>query len=94
MPCNLVTVQEEKNYFKPAKLGGKNLHWNRIEFKQSFNSRTKSFISEYYENDTELSKEHWTINRSNFRSKITWRIATKCVPFNRAKRKCCVFTES
>ena len=53
-----------------------------------FNNHTKSFNLEHYENDTELSKEYWTIKRKHFIPKVTWRIIKKCAPFNTTKRKC------
>ena len=39
------------------------------DFKHRFNNHTKSFNLEHYENDTELSKEHWTIKRNYFKPK-------------------------
>ena len=60
------------------------------DFKHRFNNHTKSFNLEHYENDTELSKEYWTIKRNHFTPKVTWRIIRKCEPFNTTKRKCYV----
>ena len=57
------------------------------DFKQRFSNHTKSFNLEHYENDTELSKEYWTIKRTNFIPKISWRIISKCATFNTTKRK-------
>ena len=57
------------------------------DFKLRFNNHTKSFNLEHYENDTELSKEYWTIKRTHFIPKITWRIIRKCATFNTTKRK-------
>ena len=57
------------------------------DFKHRFNNHTKSFNLEHYENDTELSKEYWTIKRKHFTPKVTWRIIRKCAPFNTTKRK-------
>ena len=56
------------------------------DFKHRFNNHTKSFNLEHYENDTELSKEYWTIKRNHFTPKVTWRIIRKCAPFNTTKR--------
>ena len=61
------------------------------DFKHRFNNHTKSFNLEHYENDTELSKEYWTIKRNHFTPKVTWRIIWKCAPFNTATRKCYLF---
>lgn len=41
----------------------------KTDFKHRFNNHTKSFNLEHYENDTELSKEHWTIKRNYFKPK-------------------------
>ena len=57
------------------------------DFKHRFNNHTKSFSLEHYENDTELSKEYWTIKRNHFTPKATWRIITKCATFSTTKRK-------
>ena len=51
------------------------------DFKHRFNNHTKSFKLEHYENDTELSKEYWTIKCNHFTPKVTWRIIRKCAPF-------------
>ena len=56
------------------------------DFKHRFNDHTKSFNLEHYENDTELSKEYWTIKRNHFTPTVTWRIIRKCGPFS-TKRK-------
>ena len=58
------------------------------EFKHRFNNHTKLFNLEHYENDTELSKEYWTIKRNHFTSKVSLRIIRKCTPFNTTNRKC------
>ena len=76
-------------------------HWNQLNYKQKiyigtaqtdfkhrFSNHTKSFNLEHYENDTELSKEYWTIKRNHFTPKVTWRIIRKRAPFNTTKRKC------
>ena len=57
------------------------------DFKHRFNNHTKSFNLEHYENDTELSKEYWTIKRTHFVPEITWRIIRKCATFNTTKKK-------
>ena len=57
------------------------------DFKLRFNNHTKSFNLEHYENDTELSKEYWTIKRTHFVPEITWRIIRKCATFNTTKKK-------
>ena len=49
---------------------------------------TISFRNEFYENDTELSKELWQIKMKNYTSKITWIIIWKCLPYNYNSRKC------
>ena len=56
--------------------------------KHRFNNHTKSFNLEYYEKDTELTKEYWTIKRNRFTSKVTWITIRKSTPFNTTKRKC------
>ena len=58
------------------------------DLKHGFNNHTKSFKLEHYENDTELSKDCWTIKRNHFIPKVTWRIIRKCTPFSTTKRKC------
>ena len=55
------------------------------DFKHRFNNHTKSFNLEHYENDTELSKEYWTLKRNHFIPKVTWRKIRKCAPFNTTK---------
>ena len=57
------------------------------DFKHRFNNHTKSFNLEHYENDTELSKEYWTMKHNHFTPIVTWRIIRKCAPFNTTKRK-------
>ena len=52
------------------------------DFKHRFNSHTKSFNLEHYKNDTELSKEYWTIKRNHFKQKVTRKIIRKCASFN------------
>ena len=69
---------KQKNYIGTAE----------TDFKHRFNNRTKSFDLEHYENDTELSKEYWTIKRNHFTPKVTWRIIRKFALFNTTKRKC------
>ena len=71
------------NYKQKAYIGT-----SETDFKRRFNNDTKSFNLEHYENDTELSKEYWTIKRNHFTPKVTWRITRKCAPFNTTKRKC------
>ena len=61
------------------------------DFKHRFNNHTKSFKLENYENDTELSKEYWTIKRNHFAPKVTWRIIRKCTAFNTTKRQCYLY---
>ena len=46
----------------------------------------KSFNLEYYENDAQLSKEHWTIKCIHFTPKVTWKIIRKCAPYNTTKK--------
>ena len=58
------------------------------DFKHRFNNHAKSFNLEHYENDTELSKEYWTVKHKHLTPKVTWRIIRKWAPFNTAKRKC------
>ena len=58
------------------------------DFKHRFNNHTKSLNLENYENDTELSKEYWTIKRKHFTPKVTLRIIRRCTAFNTTKRKC------
>ena len=62
----------------------------KSSFKHRFNNHRKSFKLEHYKDDTELSKEYWTIKPNYFISKINWRIIRKCAPFNTTKRKCCM----
>ena len=61
------------------------------DFKHRLSNHTKSFNLEHYENDTELSKEYWTIKCNHFTQKVTWRIIRKCAFFNTTKRKCYLF---
>ena len=44
----------------------------KTDFKHRFNNHTNLFNLEHYENETELSKEYWTIKRNHFTSKVTW----------------------
>ena len=60
----------------------------KTDFKHRFSNYPRSFNLEHYENNTELSKEYWTIKRNHFILKVTWKIIRKCAPFNTAKRKC------
>ena len=69
---------DEKVYFGTAE----------TDFKTRFNNHTKSFNHHQYENDTELSKEFWTIKRNEFRPKVSWRILRRCPPYNLNQRKC------
>ena len=39
-----------------------------------------SFRNEFYENDTQLSKELWQIKMKSYTSEITWRTIRKCLP--------------
>ena len=59
------------------------------DFKHRFGNCTKLLNLEHYENNTELSKEYWTIKHNHFPPKAIWRIR-KYKPFNTTKRKCYV----
>ena len=50
-------------------------------FKGSLYNHNLPFRNEFYENDTELSKELLKIKMKNYTPKITWRIITKCPPY-------------
>ena len=76
-------TSNQRNYKQKVYIGTA-----ETDFKHRFNNHTKSFNLEHYENDTELSKEYWTIKRNHFIPKVTWRIIRKCAPFNTTKRKC------
>ena len=69
---------KEKNYTGPAE----------TDFKHRFNSISKSFNLEQYENDTELTKEYWVVKRNHFTPKFTWRITIKCATLNTTEKKC------
>ena len=43
------------------------------DFEHRFSNHTKSCNFEHYENDTELSKECWTIKRNHFTPKVAWK---------------------
>ena len=60
----------------------------KTDFKHRINKDTKSFNLEYYENNTKLSKEYWTIKRNYFTPKVSWSVVMKCASFNTTKRKC------
>ena len=75
----------QPNYKKNIYIGT-----TKSSFKHRFNNHTKSFILEHYKNDTDLSKEYWTIKPNYFISKINWRIIRKCARFNTTKSKCCM----
>ena len=57
----------------------------QTDLKHRFNNHTKSFNLEHYENDTELSKEYWTIKRNHLTPKVT--CIRKCAYFSTTKRK-------
>ena len=57
-------------------------------FKGRLYNHNLSFRNEFYENDTELSKELWQIKMMNYTLKMTWRIVRKCPPYNCNSRKC------
>ena len=76
-------TSNQLNYKQKVYIGTTETH-----FKHRSNNHTKSFNLESYENDTELSKEYWTIKRKHFTPKVTWRIIRKCTAFNTTKRKC------
>ena len=44
------------------------------DFKHRFNNHTKPFNLEHYENETELSKEYWSIKGNHFTPIVTWRM--------------------
>ena len=76
-------TSNQRNYKQKVYIGTA-----KTDFKHRFNNHTKSFNLEHYENDTELSKEYWTIKRNHFIPKVTWRIIRKWAPFNTTKGKC------
>ena len=59
----------------------------KTDFKHRFNNHVKLFNLEHYKNDTELSKEYWTMKRNHFTPIVTWRIIRKRAPFNTTKKK-------
>ena len=58
------------------------------DFKHRFGNCSKLFNLEHYENDTELSKEYWTIKCNHFTPKVTSRLMRQCVPCSSIKRNC------
>ena len=60
----------------------------KTDFKERFNNHTKSFNIKHYENETELSKEYWTIKCNHFTPKVTSRLMRQCVPCSSIKRNC------
>ena len=57
-------------------------------FKTRYSNHKKSFNSERYKNETELSKEVWKLKNESFTPKIKWRTIKRCVPFNRNSIRC------
>ena len=57
-------------------------------FKKRYSNHKKSFNHEKYENETELSKEHWKIKRKQFEPQVSWKILRRCSPFSRTSMKC------
>ena len=60
----------------------------QTNFKHRLNNHRKFLNLDQHVNDTGLSKQYWTIKRSNFTLIATKRITRKCAPFNTTKRKC------
>ena len=57
-------------------------------FKLRYANHKKSFTHEKYKNETELSKEFWSIKNKGKNPKLTWKIVRQCRPFNPATRRC------
>jgi len=57
-------------------------------FKKRYANHKKSFNTERYENETELSKEVWILKRRHLTPSVHWKIVRECRPFNRAEVKC------
>ena len=75
-------TSKQPNYKEKIHIGT-----TETDFKHKFNNQIKCFNLEKYENDTALYWTiYWTIKRSHFTPKITWRIR-KYTPYNATKRK-------
>ena len=61
---------------------------SQIDFKLRYANHTKSFNTEKYKNDTELSKEIWKIKEANLTPTIKWKIVKQCKSYNPATRSC------
>ena len=57
------------------------------DFKRRFKNHTKSFNLEHYENDTELSKEYWTIKRNHLNTKSHLENNKEMCTFQRNQKK-------
>ena len=57
-------------------------------FKLRWYNHTKSFRSERYSTDTELSKYVWDLKRAGLEATIRWEIAKRSVPYQCGSRRC------
>ena len=57
-------------------------------FKFRCANHLKSFNTNRYKNDTELSKEVWELKESNFIPFIKWKVIRRCRPYNLASKIC------
>ena len=55
-------------------------------FKLRYADHTKSFNTEKYKNETELSKEVWKIKEANLTPTDKWKIVKQCKSYNPATR--------
>jgi hypothetical protein len=57
-------------------------------FKLRYANHLKSFNSVKYINDTELSKEVWSLKEKNFSFSTKWKIIKRCRPYNPSSKIC------
>ena len=57
-------------------------------FKLRYNGHTDSFINEWKEKDTTLSKYLWDLKRKEMESEVKWSIASLAIPYTRESKRC------
>lgn len=78
------TISSDKPEYQPKVYFG----LAETTFKKRFSNHKKSFKSEKYKNETELSKELWSLKNNNYKPTIKWRTVKQCAPFNRNSIRC------
>ena len=60
----------------------------KTTFKVCYGNHKKSFTKQHPKNDTELTKEYWTVKQQNRIPIIKWKVLRKCHAYNQKKRQC------